>query len=191
MIKDKEIVIKLHLKKIKFTTRLFPIYSLTMPIVYMFFILFSVVNMNFSFGNEPIPCSSYISSDGHSFLLDSAYRAADLVVIGEVTYGTKTILKIKTKIKGNEKLNEIELTSNRCQGTACSGGFSVAPKIDLLFLLKRQVNGVYDSVTGNGNYSCPVVFEIEKESVKFRDKRILIRYLEKYFQTKPDPLPIY
>lgn len=157
----------------------------------MFVILFSIATWNHSFGSGAMHCSSFVSADGRSFLLGRAYRAADLVVIGKVAYGVKPILKIKTKIKGDEKLKEIELTSGHCQGTACSGGFSVAPGIDLLFLLKRQSGGLYDSVSGNGNYSCPVVYEVEKQSVKFRDKTISLKSLKKYFQTTPDPILLY
>jgi|GEM_PF-6910095 len=162
-----------------------------MSIIRMFFLLLSVATWNTAFGSGQQSCSSFISSDRNFFLLDSAYRAADLVAIGQVTSGIKTTLKIKTKIKGGENQNEVELTSTHCQGTACSGGFSVAPKTDLLFLLKRQANGIYDSVTGNGNYSCPVVYEVEKGSVKIRDKRILIESLQKYFESKPDPVPFH
>jgi len=136
-------------------------------------------------------CSSFVSADGRAFQLGEAYQSADLVVIGQVVYGTKPMLKIKTKIKGVEKANEIELTPSHCQGTACSGGFSVAPKVDLLFLLSHQKNGLYDSVTGNGNYSCPVVYEVEKDIVNFRNKKIPVKSLEKYFQSKPDPVPLY
>ncbi|MGZ3652448.1 MAG: hypothetical protein ACXWR1_17910 [Bdellovibrionota bacterium] len=123
--------------------------------------------------------------------MDSAYKAADLVVIGQVSRGEKQILKISAKIKGDEKAEEIELASPHCQGTACSGGFSVAPNVDLLFLLKRQASGVYDSVTGNGNYSCPVVHEVEKGAVKFRDKKVPVESLKKYFESKPDPVPLF
>ncbi len=159
--------------------------------IHMFLFLFSIAFFNYSYGSGQIPCSSFVSPDGRSFFLDRAYSAADLVVIGQVSYEAKTILRIKMKIKGDENFKEIELMSNRCQGTACSGGFSVAPKIDLLFLLKRQSNGIYDSVTGNGNNSCPVVYEVEKEFVKFGDKKILITTLEKYLKSKPAPVSFY
>ncbi len=145
----------------------------------------------FSFASSPEPCRQFVSDDSRSFLLESAYKAADLVVIGQVAYGKSPLLKIKNKIKGSEKSSEIQLIAPRCQGTACSGGFSVAQKTDLLFLLKRQPDAIYDSVSGNGNYSCPVVFEVQNDAVKIGKKNVAIKSLEKYLQLKPDAIPLF
>ena len=143
---------------------------------------------NFSYGSGALPCNTFVSSDHRFFLLSEAYKAADLVVIGDVTYSPNPTLKIRNKIKGNEEKREVQLTRVVCQGTACSGGFSVAPKIEMLFLLKQK-GDVYDSATGNGNFSCPVVYEVEKSSVKFGKKLVSIESLKKYLEVKPDPIP--
>lgn len=153
-----------------------------MQIISVLFILLGL--NNFSFGSEnKLSCSQFVSSDKRFFLLGQAYSASDLVVIGSVYNSKKLILKISKKIKGAEITKEIELVSAHCQGTACSGGFSVALKTEMLFFLKRQL-GVYDSVTGNGTFKCPVVYEIEGKFVKFGEKKILIDDLEVFLQSK-------
>lgn len=162
-----------------------------MPIARTLTVLLITIFGSYSLGSGITPCAAFVSADGRSFSLDKAYQASDLLVIGQVTYGVKPTLKIKNKIKGNEKSNEIELTSVHCQGTACFGGFSVAPKMDLLFFLKRQANGAYDSVAGNGNFSCPVVFEINNGAVIFGDKLVPIGSLNKYLQTKSSLVPLH
>ncbi len=144
-----------------------------------------------AFASGPELCKMFVSADKKFFLLDASYKASDVVAIGQVSYEKKPILKIKNKIKGNESDSKIQLTSSQCQGTACSGGFSVAEKVDLLFFLKRQANGTYDSVTGNGNYSCPVVYEVKKEMVNLGDKEISVKDLKKYLQSNPAPVPLY
>ena len=158
--------------------------------LYKFIILLLIASGNISYGSEAQSCSSFTSADKQSFLLKEAYKSSDLVVIGEIAYTPKPILKIKNKIKGNESKKEVELTTNICHGTACSGGFSVAPKVDLFFLLKKT-HGIYDSVSGNGNYSCPVVYEVENNFVKFKDKKISIQSLVKYLESNPDPVPLF
>lgn len=147
------------------------------------------ISGSISYGSGAQPCTQFVSADGQSFLLGDAYKAADLVVIGEVTYSPNPILKIKNKIKGSEVKKEVQLTSIVCQGTACSGGFSVATNIDLFFLLKK-FNGAYDSVSGNGNFACPVVFETGNNVVFFKEKKIAIRNLEKYLKSNPGPVPL-
>ena len=136
------------------------------------------------------PCTAFVAADGRSFLINQAYLSADLIVIGKVTSGTKPILKIMRKINGAEKASEIELMTGHCQGTSCSGGFSVAQNVDLLFFLSRRPNGIYDSVTGNGNFSCPVVYEVNGDFVAFRDKKVSMGSLLKYLQSKASVVPL-
>lgn len=142
----------------------------------------------FASGGEP--CSKFVSSDHKTFLIGEAYKASELVVTGEISDIANPILKVRTIIKGSETKKEIQLTKMTCQGTSCWGGFSVAPKMEMLFFLKKS-GGVYDSVTGNGNVSCPVVYEVEKSSVKFKEKSVSLDRLKKYLEDKPDSIPMY
>jgi hypothetical protein len=149
-----------------------------------------LISGSMSYGSGAQPCSAFVSTDHQSFLLSQAFKASDLVVIGEVTYSPKPILNIKTKIKGREEKKQVELTSVVCQGTACRGGFSVGTKVNLLFLLKKS-GDVYDSVSGNGNFDCPVVYEIENNFVNFKDHKISTQSLEKYLKTNPASIPLF
>ena len=141
-----------------------------------------------AFASGMVPCSSFIDRSG--FHIGDAYSAAELVAVGQVTNDTSGVtLHIRQEIKGTETRKDVPLTVPQCQGTACSGGFSVAPRIDLLFLLRRTNNGVYDSVTGNGNFSCPVVYEIKDHSVLLGRKKVPLASLRRYLQSAPSPVP--
>lgn len=135
------------------------------------------------------PCTMFTTGDGALFRIGDAYAAADLVAIGHVVPGTALTLHIVKKLKGHEDRKDVALTVPTCAGTACSGGFSVAAGVDLLFLLKRLPDGVYDGVAGNGNYSCPVVFEVADGAAKLGGKKVPLKALKRYLQTKPDPIP--
>ena len=136
------------------------------------------------------PCSTFVDEGGRVFNVASAYAAADLVAVGKVSSAEGLTLKIGTRVKGNEKQKIISLAGPHCAGTACSGGFSVAAGIDLLFLLKRLPNGRYDGVAGNGNFSCPVVFEVREGVAVIGEKNIRVNSLKKYFESKPAPIAL-
>lgn len=155
-------------------------------IIIVFLIL---VSSNFTSASGMRVCQKYLTPDKQSFLLSEAFQASDLVAIGKVSLGEKTKLKINHKIKGNAG-QEIELQQPTCQGTACTGGFSVGPAVDLLFFLKKQSNGIYNSVTNDGNFSCPVVFEVENGFAKFRDKKIAVESLHEYLLKKTSTVPL-
>ena len=135
------------------------------------------------------PCTMFTDRSG--FHIGDAYAAADLVVIGQVVPKSALKLHIIKKIKGSEGGKEVSLTVPTCTGTACSGGFSVAPGVDLLFLLRRMPDGVYDGVAGNGNYSCPTVFEVKDGAVKIGGRRVRLKSLKRFFESKPDPIPVF
>ena len=137
-----------------------------------------------------VPCGMFLANGG-LFSIGDAYAAADLVAIGKVVPGATLTLHIVKKIKGNEAKKDVSLTTPQCQGTACGGGFSVLPGVDLLFLLKRLPDGVYDGVSGNGNFSCPTVFELKNGAVKLGGKNVPLKSLRRYLQSKPDPIPVH
>ena len=128
-------------------------------------------------------------TDGSGFRIGDAYAAADLVAIGKVDAKSGRLHIVK-KINGKEVRKDVSLTESHCQGTACSGGFSVAPGVDLLFLLRRLPDGVYDGVSGNGNFSCPTVFEVKDGAVKIGGKQVPLKSLRRYLESKPDPIPL-
>jgi hypothetical protein len=133
-------------------------------------------------------CHRFVSDGGKTFNLKKAYLASDLVVIGKVATSKKLLLKISDVIKGKESAKGVSLNVPHCEGTSCSGGFSVASGIEMLFLLKKLPNGDYDGVTETGNFGCPVVYEIDRDSVKFGTKKVLIKFLRQYFESSPDPI---
>ncbi len=137
------------------------------------------------------PCGMFRTGTGGRYNIGDAYAAADLVAIGQVIPKSSITLRISKKIKGGEKSTDVALTVPTCQGTACSGGFSVMPGVDLLFLLKRLPNGVYDGVSGNGNFSCPTVFEVKDGAALIAKKKIAVKSLRKYLESKPEPIPMY
>lgn len=161
-----------------------------MRLIQLALVTFVMTNFNFASASGMQVCHKYVSSDGQTFSLADAYRDSGLVAIGKVTLGEKTKLKITKKVKGDESASEIELQQPACRGTACAGGFSVAPSVELLFFLKKQPNGAYNSVTADGNFSCPVVFEVENGFAKFRDKKIAVDSLESYLSKKSSTLPL-
>lgn len=48
---------------------------------------------------------------------------------------------------------------------------------------------VYDGVSGNGNFSCPTVFELKDGAARIGGNDVPLKFLRKYFQTKPAPIP--
>src|SRR5581483_8102823 len=95
-----------------------------------------VAFQSFAVASGMSPCSTFMSDDRRHFKIGDAYAAAGLVAVGTVTNDSSGItLHIRRKLKGNETRNDVPLMVPHCQGTACSGGFSVAPGVDLLFLL--------------------------------------------------------
>lgn len=136
------------------------------------------------------PCDHFMSAGGR-YNIGDAYAASDLVVIGQVVPRSSITLRIAKKVKGKEARKEIPLTVPQCAGTACRGGFSVMPGVDLLFLLRRRPDGVYDGVTGNGNYSCPTVFEVKGGAAILAAKKVPLKSLRKYLESKPDSIPTF
>ncbi len=137
------------------------------------------------------PCTTFTSADGRLFDIGAAYAASDLVAIGRVETGNGLTLRVSDKLKGSEGRKAVPLSEPKCAGTACGGGFSVAPGVDLLFLLSKRPDGVYDSVTGNGNFSCPVVFEAKKSGVRIGKKVVPLKTLKKYLESKPKPFALF
>ena len=137
------------------------------------------------------PCSMFTSADGKLFNIGAAYSSADLVTIGKVVFDKGVVLDIGIKIKGTEERKRVSLTVPHCEGTACSGGFSVAPAVDLLFFLRRLPDGVYDGVSGNGDYSCPTVFEVIDGAAMIGKKKVPLNSLRKYLESKPDHLAFH
>lgn len=161
-----------------------------MKILQAYTLILVLLNCYFAESSEMEPCKSFLSVDGRSFQLDRAYQESDLVVIGQVLRADKLFLNVKERFKGQINSRSLQITTPQCQGTSCQGGFSVAAQMDLLFFLKKQSNGIYDSVTGNGNASCPVVFELEKGTVKFKDKLVPIKSLRKFLETPKVSIPL-
>jgi hypothetical protein len=133
------------------------------------------------------PCQTFMNSDGR-FDVGKAYADSVLVVIGRVLPKTQNRLFIVRKIKGAESRKDVSLTIPRCAGTSCGGGFSVAPNVELLFLLKEAPGGLYDGVSGNGNFSCPTVFEVKKGFVEIGPAKVPLARLKRYLEEKPDPI---
>lgn len=137
------------------------------------------------------PCRAFTSPDGRLYSIGEAYAASDLVAIGKVEAGSSVTLTIAKTLKGRAPRKKIPLTVSHCHGTACGGGFSVAPGVDLLFLLKRLPDGVYDGVTGNGNFTCPTVFEVKDGAALLDGKRVPVELLKRYLESKPEPISLY
>lgn len=139
---------------------------------------------------DPRPCTRFMAPDGTQFLLGQAYAAADLVVIGRVIVGPGQRLHVSRRLKGRATSDVVALAEPVCHGTACAGGFSVAPGRDMLFLLSRQPSGSYDSVTGDGNMSCPVVYRVDGGAVDFRSRQVPLADVTAYLRTPSLQVPM-
>ncbi len=151
--------------------------------------IFCLTNATVASASGALPCSMFTSADGKLYNIGAAYASVDLVAIGKVVADNGLFLNIGVKIKGSEKRNRVALTVPKCAGTACSGGFSVAPGVDLLFFLRRLPDGVYDGVSGNGNFSCPTVFEVIGGTAIIGKKKVPLNSLKSYLESKPADLP--
>jgi hypothetical protein len=138
---------------------------------------------------SPIPClywTKNIKQESYpEYDISNAYKAADLVIVGEAenfVQGKPQKINVIKTIKGTVN-KVIDLVGTNIQGTEVSGSAIQIKKEFLMLLAKDSKYKWVDSGSG-----CPNSFEVNNGQVKIGNNVIELNELKNFFEKNPNPI---